>query len=385
VKLPLVAMFATFAIFSVASSFSNLFINVYIWKNQNDFVPVAWFQFNSFLFVFVGFLCGAMLIRKVGSRLNLLLSSLTALVLYFYLIIAEMSTPWEIGFAGMLNGVYIGLFYAGLNFYSLWFSTRSNLSIAVSLKYIITGTAQMITPPVAGWIIHTQGYDAAFTAALVVLGLQALFSIATPQVRIRSPFRRKDFFLPSTRSMRYVGVSAASFGFFYAFVHMSIGVFFYLFLKDEWVLGEWNALFALLSICTYLFVGKMLMRTKKEIFGTLGVLASTIVTLTLFVPTSASFIIFNAVVSVSLPMMWVPAYTKQFAVIQKQVENSNANPLSKMMGLLVFHEFSLTMGRAAFFLLMMVSFWAGDRMAVMITILCFMPACLLIFSRKGEV
>lgn len=384
-KFPLLAMLGTFSIFSMANSFSNLFLNIYIWKLHSSLITVGWFQIFSFLFVFFGFLCGAFLIRWAGSRINFLVSTTIALSLYIFLFAGSINSFSHIAVAGMMNGMYIGLFFAGLNFYSLWFSERDNVSKVISLQYIINGVVQFITPPMAGWIIHTKGYEAAFLTAIVILLIQTFCSTATPQVKIRSSFRRKGFFVPENQHMRNVGLASASFGFFYAFVHMSISIFIYMFVQNEWTLGEWNMLFAIFSVITYFFLGKSLMRPYQESLGTLGVIISTIITLTLFVPYPAAFIVFNAVISVSLPMMWIPSFTHQFNTIRQQVQLSSANPLTKTMQLLVYREFSLCLGRLAFLFILIfnLTFIHHVSLSVLVIFLCFMPASLFLLSKKS--
>jgi YQGE family putative transporter len=379
-------MMSTFAIFSIVYSISNLFINIYIWKHHSSLVHVAWFQFCSFLFVFIGFMCGAIVIRFIGSRINFLLSSVTALILYAYLLTGRIDTWMDMAWAGLFNGLYIGVFYAGLNFYSIWFSERKQMSKVISMQYAISGIAQMITPLIIGWVIHAKGYSMAFSIAVGILLLQTILSTATPQVRIRKDFRKKGFFIPSNRRLGYMGISAASFGFFYAFVHMSVGVFIYMYLQDEFLLGEWNMLFAFLSVVTYYVLGRTLMQSHQEILGTLGVLMSTIITMTLFFSYPVSFVVFNAVISVFLPMMWVPAYTNQLNTIRHQAHQSRANPLTKMMELLVFREFSLCVGRLAFFTILMICVVMGQSSSLYIVLifLCFMPTALYVLSKKAK-
>ncbi|EGL83489.1 hypothetical protein CathTA2_0954 [Caldalkalibacillus thermarum TA2.A1] len=382
---PLVFMFVTFSFFAVAYSFSTLFLNIFVWKQQASLVLLGFFQLCSFLFTFIGFALGAYVIHKTGSRLNLIISSLTALTLYLYLLLGSFDHPPSIAVAGVLNGLYIGLFFAGLNFYSLWFAEQDRLTWVMSLQYVLSGLAQLFTPPVAGWLILHLGYDAAFMAALSVLGCQTLSSVLTPQVRISQAYRRKGFFIPATRRMGFVGLSAASFGFFFSFVHMSLSIFIYCFLHNEWHVGEWNMLFACLSVLTYFVLGCQLLQSCQHLLASLGVLASTIMTFTLFIPSPLVFIIFNAVISISLPMLWVPALTKQFETIRLHVRLSTANPLTKMMELLVFREFWLCVGRMLFFILFMLAFsvLTHQGLAVLLIVLCFMPAAIYVLSLKG--
>jgi hypothetical protein len=389
-RFPLLAMFSTFAIFSVAYSFSNLFINVYVWKQNATLFSVGLFQFFSFLFIFLAFMAGAYVIYFFGSRINFILSSVLSLSLYFYLIqTADLTSIAKISLAGALNGSYIGLFFAGLNFYSIWFSERSRVSNTVGLHYIITGMAQIVTPFLLGWVIYTYSYDHAFAIALSILGVQTLFSILTPQVRFRSPFQRKRFFWPENRRMGYLGVSAASFGFFFAFVQMSLSIFIFKFIQNEWGLGEWNTLFAFLTVGTYLLLGKTLLKPFEEMLGTIGVILSTVITFVLFIPSPITFIVFNAIISVSLPMVWRPSFAQQFRTIRSQtaVRSSNGeNPLTKTMELLVYREFTLCIGRLAFFALLICSqFFVGQNfLFLLIVLLCFMPTATFVLSQKSK-
>jgi YQGE family putative transporter len=383
-KYPLVAMFATFTIFSIANSFSNLFLSIYIWKQHQDLLIVGWYQVCSFLFTFIGIICGAYLIRLFGSRVNFLTSSIVAFGLYMYLMMVPMDSPFLVSLAGIANGLYIGMFFSGMNFYSLWFSDNKQLSKVISLQYSINGIVQLVIPPMAGWIIHEKGYIIAFFTAVMIIFIQVLCSIVTPQVKIRYPFRRKGFFVPTNKKMAFLGLSSASFGFFYAFVHMSISIFVYVFVKNESTLGEWNMLFGFLTVSTYFILGKTLLQPYRELIGTLGVIFSTVITLTLFVPYPASFIVFNVIVSISLPMMWLPTFTRHFSTIQHQVKLSKANPLTKMMELLVFREFCLCIGRLSFLfiLLLNLTIIKNELLSVLIFFLCFMPASLFLLGKK---
>ncbi len=383
-KYPLIAMFITYTVFSIANCFSNLFLTTYIWKQHNSLMIVGGFQAFSFLFTFVGIIIGAYLIKWQGSRVNFLCSSMIALILYVFLINIPSPSISYVSIAGIFNGLYIGLFFAGMNFYSLWFSQHEELSGVISLQYFINASVQLLIPPFAGWLIYTNGYQLAFLLAVFIIMIQMTCSVLTPQIRIRYPFRKKGFFIPENKQMRHLGLSAASFGFFYAFVFMSVSVFVYLNVQNESTLGELNMLFALLTVVTYFILGKKLLQPYRETIGILGVIISTVVTFTLFFPYPLSFIVFNVIISVSLPMMWIPTFTLHFSTIKNQVQLSNANPLTKMMELLVFREFYLCIGRVLFLLLLIVSvtYISNGYLTILVMLLSFMPACLFLFGKR---
>jgi hypothetical protein len=167
---------------------------------------------------------------------------------------------------------------------------------------------------------------------------------------------------------------------------MSLSIFIFNFLQNEWNLGEWNTFFALLTIGTYILLGKSLLKPFEEILGTIGVILSTMITFVLFIPSPITFIVFNAIISVSLPMMWRPSFAQQFKTIQNQSVRSSSNPLTKTMELLVYREFTLCIGRLAFFILLICSqFFIGEYfLYLLIVLLCFMPAATFVLSQKSK-
>ena len=386
-KYPLVAMFITFTVFAVANSFSNLFLTTYIWKHHSSLTIVGLFQIASFFFTFVGILIGAFIIRWQGSRLNFIISSSFALGLYSFLTMVPISKTSDVVLAGVANGLYIGLFFAGMNFYSVWFSEQEELSSVISMQYFINATVQLLVPVLSGWFIFLHGYNKAFILAVIIVLVQMFCSIATPQVRIREPYRRKGFFIPENQKMKSLGVSAASFGFFYAFVYMSVSVFVYMNVQKESTLGEWNTIFALLTVLTYFLLGKKMLQPFKETIAVLGVIISTVVTFTLFFPYSIAFIIFNVIISISLPMMWIPTFTLHYQTIKEQVHRARANPLTLMMQLIVFREFYLCVGRVLFLLLLLVTvtYVTNVFLAILVMFLSFMPVCIYLFGKRAGV
>lgn len=125
-------------------------------------------------------------------------------------------------------------------------------------------------------------------------------------------------------------------------------------------------------------VGRKLNHSNREIFLCMGMISSVVVTLTLLVPVPQLFILFNLIISVSLPMIWVPAkstHYSQMIILANKQAHMNTSRLGKMMQLLVFREFSISLGRISFFLLMVIGFdfGLGSSYYAMIILACFMP------------
>ncbi|WP_202081207.1 hypothetical protein [Caldalkalibacillus salinus] len=384
-KLPLIAMYITFSVFAMTNVCSTIFLSVYVWKQQESFFMISAFYFFTFLFVFIGVMVGAFFMFWFGSRWTFLCSSFTALGMYlFFWTEGELSLQ-AVALAGILNGLFIGLFYAGFNFYSLWFASQERLSNVLSLQYIINGVMQIVVPPIIGWIIFVYSYHVFFVTALLILLVQACCSSLIPQVRIRFPFRRKEFFIPLEEGMKGLGFSSAAYGFFLSFIHMSLGVFVYLYVQNEWALGGWNMLFACISVFTYYMLGRTFLKPFGDVLGMIGVIISTAATLTLFFHVPVTYIVFNTVISASLPMLWVPAFTQHFHHIFALGKASSANTLTKVMQLLVFREFSICIGKLSFIALLLFQIlYFSPSLSLIVFFLCFMPVAIYVLGHKDK-
>ena len=131
--------------------------------------------------------------------------------------------------------------------------------------------------------------------------------------------------------------------------------------------------------CVYVLAcRRMLKQSNRDVFLGMGMLSCTIVTLALLVPVPELFILFNLIISVSLPMLWVPAkstHYSQMIVLAQRLTGLSEGRLGKMMQLLVFREFSISLGRIVFFLLMVIGFDFGLSTSyyVMLFLACLMP------------
>ncbi|RKD24641.1 hypothetical protein BEP19_09715 [Ammoniphilus oxalaticus] len=381
------ALFLVQLVFSIIFAFANLFMNIYLWSRGKSFWQIGVFNLFSVQAIFFSSLCGAYALKRWGTRSTFLLSSLLALGLFGYLFVFNVAKPSLIPTLGLLYGGYIGLFYIGFNLQILWLSNDKNRSLLVGLESAFATLAQLLTPLLAGYFIAARGYRDSFMLIIGLLILQLLISSRVPRIRATGGYRKRYFFLAENETMARLGFSSAAYGFLAAFIQMSYGLFFYFLVQNEWRLGIWNFVFGGVSATMFWLVGKQLKQTNREILLSMGMLMATIVTLSLLLPVPQLFILFNLVISVSLPMIWVPAksshYT-QMIEIANQSNKQQTSRLGKMMQLLVFREFSISLGRIVFFMLIVIGFDFGLSVSyyAMILLACLMPFTIRLFAAE---
>lgn len=374
---PLKAIFAVQLIFSIIFCFANVFMNVYLWDHGKSFKGIGVFNLFSVSSIFTASLVGAYLLHRLGTRSTFILSSLLALLLFIYLFHAKDSLYTALPLLGVLYGGYVGLFYIGFNLQLLWLANSGNRSYLIGLESMITTLAQLLTPFCAGLFIVHYGYSHTFLIILGLLLLQLVLSIQVPSMRLKERYRKRYFFLAENEDMAKMGLTCAAYGFYFAFVQMSYGLFLFFFLQDEFRLGVWNFIFGCISAIMYWLVGRSLKQSNRDILIGMGMICSMMVTLTLLFSSAPWFVLFNLIVSVSLPLLWIPAKSLHYAQMAREMR------LGHMMQRLVFREFSISLGRICFFLLMIVGFdlGLGASYYLMIVFACFMPVGIWVMSR----
>lgn len=381
---PLKSLFANQLIFSIIFAFANLFMNIFLWDGGKSFWGIGVFNLFSVCSIFLASISGAFLLQLLGTRSTFMLSSLLALGLFIYLFQTGQAMESILPILGMLYGGYIGLFYIGFNLQILWLSRQGNRSYLIGIESTIATSAQLLTPFCAGLFITNRGYGHTFLVIIGLLVLQLLLSTAISNMKLKESYRKRYFFLAENEKMAKMAFASAAYGFYFSFVQMSYGLFFFFFLHDEFQLGSWNFLFGAISAFMYWHVGRSLHQSNREIFLGMGMISSVMVTLTLFLSAAPWFILFNLIVSISLPMMWIPAKSLHYTQIAGDASGGKPKRLGEMMQRLVFREFSISLGRICFFLLMIFGFdfGLGPAYYLMVTFGCFMPVGIWLLSRK---
>ena len=383
---PIRALFAVQIIFSVIFCFASLFLNVYLWDKGQSFRGIGIYNVFSVVSIFVGSILGAYFLQWIGSRATFIGSSVSALLLFSYLFFSNQATDYDtLPLLGILYGSYVGLFYIGFNLHLLWLTEKRNRSYLLGVESAIATAAQLLTPVCAGIMIANQGYVHTFLLILVLLCIQLLLSFSIPGIQMDGGYQKRYFFLAKSDKLARMGFSSLAYGFYFSFIQMSFGLFFYFIVKDEFQLGSWNLLFGAISAIMYWLTGRFLSLSNRDIFLSMGMLGTLIITLSLLLAKSSWFILFNIVIAVSFPLLWLPAKSTHFSdLITEAEKNPIRNKIGQLMQFLVFREFSISVGRLCFFLLLVVGFdfGLGYTYYFMVLLACVMPIGIWILNRE---
>jgi MFS family permease len=135
---------------------------------------------------------------RVGSRVPLILGSITTSVSFAWLAVAH-SHPWEIYVGSALLGAGIGLAFASLANLIVEAVRPDQTGVATGMNTVMRSIggsvgSQIVASIIAGTVVGTalpteHGFTIAFAVAAVACGLAALASLAVPRPTRHTPGR----------------------------------------------------------------------------------------------------------------------------------------------------------------------------------------------------
>ncbi len=185
------------ALFEFTMAFSNVFLNVYLFKGKDDWGPVTHYNLAAFFVIPVVFALGGMVARK-GHRLFPYRAGLVFSVLLFLavLILGETSRAYAVCL-GVLNGFAIGFYFLGQHELTFEVTAPRNRDLFFSINQIFAASLRVLSPFLASRIITLfrtaespdRGYHVIFLVTLVLYLALFFESFAFEGRGERRPYR----------------------------------------------------------------------------------------------------------------------------------------------------------------------------------------------------
>ncbi|SFJ00087.1 MFS transporter [Thermoflavimicrobium dichotomicum] len=264
-------------LYAAATSLSNMFVHVYLWKIRQDLITIGWFNFSQYLSMAIAFILAGWMAKKVDRVITIRLGVGIQAVFYLTVLLlgtkASLYAPW----LGTFLGMGLGFFWLGSNVLYFEITERHNRDQYNGLNGLLGSLAGMIAPFVSGWIItrvnQFTGYRiifglslAIFLAAVVVSFFlkkrEAKGKFCLPPILAQAFHRKNPWFWVNCAMVAH-GLREGVFVFF-------IGLLVYMTTRNELTLGTYFTISYLVSFISFYFIGKWLKpewRNQAILFG----------------------------------------------------------------------------------------------------------------------
>ena len=278
------------ASYILAATMAAVFVNVYLYVFTKSLQTMTIYSMLRFGLFPLGFFFGGILSRKLRLS-GSLATGLTIMILGMcYLLFMNKAITANSGLVfltAIFFGIGEGLYWCSIVVLNLLSSTKESRAKYLSTMGIVTSLSSIIAPLAANWIIvnsvsDVAGYLKIFQFVIIIYAMTAMLSLL---VKIPTPRGRytliDKFVLKNDVQWRYIMNSHFLFGIRESITLVLAGLLVYNATGGKGSMyAQLLAIFAVLSIISYFFAGKLIRRDnrlKSYRVGAFFVFTSTVV------------------------------------------------------------------------------------------------------------
>lgn len=343
-------LLAVNGLYLLASVLAGTFLNVYLWKNRQDFAMIGWFTVAQQLAVGLSFWLGGKWVKE-HNKMNALRAGI-AVSGFFYLLVLIIGGDaihyiWPLG---LILGVSTGLFWLAYNIVYFEISDAGNRDFFNGWMGLLGSFTGIIGPWISGWLISLlhgeRGYRVVFILSLCIYGAAAVLSFFLKKRKSQDTYlwlepwtelrRKGSSWRPVAASLLFQGLREGVFSFL-------IGLLVYIAAKEESKLGQYTLITSGVSLISYWAAGKWFKprhRTAGMLAG--GLLLVAAVTPLLWKVNYGTLLAMGIGTSLFIPLYMLPMVSTSFDLMGVSEESAG-----KRVELIVLRELSLMSGRLA--------------------------------------
>jgi YQGE family putative transporter len=354
-----------------SSALAGIFVNIFLWRQAQNFTPLVVFTFFDILFIGVIYIASAYIFQRrssaFGIRIGLLLYVLFFLSLLF---LGKKAIFWIVPL-GCLKGMADGFYWSGLNLLQYVFTHDKNRDYYFGAVGFWTTLAGLMGPVIGGGIISLGGifapgqfwgYYFLFFLTSVLFSLTAYFSFRLQRLYLTKFSPEAIFFsIKKSRSWRLILGQQFFTGFYDTSLLVLIGIFTYLILaNNEFWVGTFQTSMGIIGAIGSLVAGKVIIERRRMSLALLGALGVSIGSVILGLWPIVIILVLAGLIKKSLsPLLQITLGTLYFRVMDK-----DTRPWQEKYDYMIVRDTVLGAGRLLSYLILFFLFEKFSQMTV---------------------
>lgn len=341
-------LLAESGLFATATALSSMFVNIFLWKIQNDWILIAWFNIAHYLIGGFTFVVAGWLSKRI-TRVMIIRFGVLILAL-FYLTVWLLGTNaiHHVYELGALLGLGSGLFWLSFNVLYFEITERENRDIFNSINGSITSFAGITAPFISGWIISEvgslAGYRWVFGLSLIIFGLAVMVSFFFKDKETTGDYHLMRVLAGSRKKSNHwywVNMAMMAQGLREGVFSFLISLLFYVITKSELALGTYSMITSLVTLLSFFWVSHQIKPSTRNGYMFLGTLVMGLSIIPFVFSTSLwSMWLLGIGTALFYPFYITPLTSKVFDVIGEDHQNAQLR-----VEFVVVREIGLNIGR----------------------------------------
>lgn len=311
-------------LYSLSVALSNTFVNVYLWKQNNDYITIALFNLFIVLVQPLVFILAGRWAKQVDRIIVLRLGVLFLFIFYLtVLLLGALAAKYAI-LLGILLGIGFGFYWLAFNVLTFEITEPETRDIFNGLFGLLGSFAGMIGPFLAGWIITQMedltGYTLIFGISLGLFVAAIILSFFLKQRSAEGRFQLVNVLRWKNISGNWEkillantaqGLREGSFPFL-------ITIWVFVAAGSELALGTFSLITSTIAFIFYFITGRFIFKKyhKRSILIS-SILLSAAVWIIAFDLTFTKLMTYGIATSIAFPILMVPLVSMTYDVIGK--------------------------------------------------------------------
>jgi len=309
-------------LYSLSVSLSNTFVNVFLWRQTNDFFLIGLYNLTIVIIQPITFIFAGRLAKQI-DRIIVFRIGVVLLALYYVsvLLSGEKAADYLL-LLGALLGMGYGFYWLAYNVLTFEITEPENRDFFNGFQGVLGSIGGMSGPLIAGFMISKfigfVGYTIIFGMSLALFAIASVLTFFMKRrpaegrfsfIKIVKERKQNRDWKMITNANLFQGIREGIF----AFV---INIYVYITTSSEMALGTFAFLNSFISFITYFFAGKYIKPKHRYRSIFIGGILLFAATFTIVINTTyTSFLIYSATIAFAYPLVLVPFMSISYDVI----------------------------------------------------------------------
>jgi YQGE family putative transporter len=310
------------ALFTFAMGLSSIFVNVFFWKQTNDFVVIVIYNLMHYVITPISFILSGILAKKKNGTWALRIGLLVFAIFYGLILLIGDNGIGYIYFLGIVYGIATGAYWLAFNTLTFDFTCVNNRDTFNGFNGSCAGIAAAIAPITSAFIISrfagAKGYNIVFTMTLAIFIILILVSMTLKCKHYESAVNYKIAFGKNCKDWSNIRKATMFWGFRDVIIAFLINILIIETTGSELSLGKLTFLASLLSSGSYVLVQKIIKPPKRRLAVFIGTIGSFVaVAVVAFKVTYSTLMIYVLLDAFFLPFFLIQMSSSAFNVINR--------------------------------------------------------------------
>jgi len=309
-------------LFTFAMGLSNIFVNVFFWKQTNNFKIIVMYNMIHYIVIPMIFILGGIIAKRKNGIWPLRLGLLGHALFFGVILLVGSKGVVYIYILGVIHGIASGFYWLAFNTLCFDFTDINNRDTFNGFNGSCAGVATATAPITSAYIISRfegmTGYKVVFAITLVIFLVLIFISLTLRCKNYAGKLNYKKAFSGNCQEWSIVRKSTVFWGFRDVIIVFLVNILIIENTKSVLSLGQLTLIGSLLSSASYIFVQKVIKPPWRRISIVIGITGSFLAVLGLAVEVKyATLLLYVVVDALFIPFYLIQLNSSTYNVINR--------------------------------------------------------------------